>query len=179
MLTPPWDTDQAALNASEILDEVAHKTGRFREQRDQAVWCTNCSSGKRRLVRTFVGPDDSGAVREWLLVPGHQLAGRKVPSLCAPAPAPGEAWRPLYGHCSRCRSGVVVLYPDADGLLESMRRGLEEHTLILRFGRAESDAFDEGDETTAVRGGDRWRDGPFRSWLMEVGMPTLGVAVAD
>lgn len=168
-LTAPWDTDQAALNAVEVLSNPS----RYREDPAQAVWCT-CRR-PRRLVQLFNGRLASGEARSLFLVPGYFIAGRAVPALCAPAPAPGEPWRPLYGACRRCRRGVVVFYDDR-AEIAAMRTRAEVCHLVLSFGVPESAQPEAGQETSYVESG-TWSDGPAGSWLLWVDAPAIGAIV--
>ncbi|MGB4891265.1 MAG: hypothetical protein WBP09_06290 [Propionicimonas sp.] len=170
-LTPPWDTDAAALNAVEMLT-----SDRFREDARASVWCQTCTGRRRRLVRVFAGALDDGQRRLLLLAPAYELGSRTVPALCYPVPKPGETWHPMYGHCSRCRCGVVVLFDDAEGVLTRARTAGDPMNLVVRFGRAEGDPYQAGDETTYVSG-TVWERGPADCWLLRVGPPTLGVVV--
>ena len=166
-LTPPWNTNQAALNAIEVTT-----SNEFREDRTLTVWCTHCSRPRKRLLRVFVGPLDTGETRGFLYAPSYMLSGRAVPALCYPAPKPGEVWRPLYAHCGRCRHGVSVLYPgegvDAPSIAE------QGGWVLARFGPPEDKPHEEGDETSAMKIAGEG-PGPCGSRLLYLDPPTLGV----
>jgi len=164
-LTPPWDTDQAAINAVEVL------AGGFREDRGSVVPCPTCGM-RRRLVRVFIGADDFGETRAWILVPSYALSGRVVPAQCAPVPQPGDRWHPLYAHCKTCCRGLVVLFPAATVDLEKIRAQGGGY-MAMRFGVPQSEPARVGDETTVAKI-EKWSGGPLGSLLAHVAAPTLG-----
>lgn len=167
-LTPPWDRDDAAMNAAHIR---THPTG-YREMRDLAVWCPCSSRKRRRLVRVFAGAVDDGH-GQVLMAPSYTLRGRNVPALAEPAPKPGAEWWPLYAHCGLCRCGVVVFYPDAECVLQRRRAEGSLVSLVLQFGKPTREQPGVGEPYEYVEG-DTWSDGPCSSWLLHVGPPTLG-----
>lgn len=109
-LRPPWDTDQAALNAAEILDEVKRKTKRYRERPDFAIDCADCQGERRRLARVYVGPDDDGHMCDWVVTSTVRKKGRaNTPPLAVAVPqSAGDQRHQLTVVCPRC-SGAYWL----------------------------------------------------------------------
>lgn len=108
-LEPPWDTDQAALNAAEIMAEVKAATGKYRELDEHRIVC-GCAAQPRTLARVFIGPDDDGVMRVWVWVTSQRSASGLVPAQCIPVPrVAGEKGFPMIAQCPRCRSGWALL----------------------------------------------------------------------
>lgn len=101
----PTGSDQEAINAREIL--AGAKRGAFREL---DAWRINCDTHKAEiLARNFVGRDDDGTERTWLLVAPMSLKGRKVPALAVSHPkGDREPALPLLAQCKRCKTTYLI-----------------------------------------------------------------------
>jgi hypothetical protein len=175
-LTPPWDTDYNAINAERLMADSA--VVRACEIPDMAVWCPTCTGTKRRLVRVFWASVDE-ARRPAFVVPRFSMQGRAVPALYYLAPSVTERlpWRPPYGHCPRCRKGVLVFYPSKQLDFDSMIGGF---AAIAALGGVPDPATGGPDwpragQDATVMKVERWEPGPFNSILLWGGAPTLGV----
>lgn len=118
-LEPPWDVDPLALAAADILANVKARTGKFRELPEGKITCT-CSLEPRTIASAYVGLDDGGVARVWLVVAGSKGA----PPRCRPLPQePGEPTGALIAVCPRCQSACVLMPADASGKVRLVRLG--------------------------------------------------------
>ena len=111
------DTNQAALNAAEIIAEVKAKSGKFRELPENRRTC-DCTPSPNTVTKVFVGEDSRGVVRMWLWVPAVKTGSGRPgsPPLSVAIPQnPGDPIVPLTAICPRCKSGSVLI-PGLDGL---------------------------------------------------------------
>lgn len=163
-LNAEWAQDPPAILAAKVLDDPS-----FSEAPALAVWCTRCAGKKRRLLRVFWARHSDEGPRPHLLVPGFSLRDQKIPPRCWPAPTTGELWKPPYGHCSRCRKGVAVMYPSAAlGDPDSKVGGY----IGINFDGTWSDEPKPGDLFTIGKV-ESWEPGPVGSILLWLDSPTV------
>lgn len=102
---------QGAINHAELLAGMKAKT--HRELREHRVIC---KCGKRRLARFVAGPDDSGELKLWVMVPDVRILDYKAPAWANTVmhqPHPGNpcTLQPMPSVCNLCDSGAVILAP--------------------------------------------------------------------
>lgn len=108
----PVPGDPEATNATEIL--AGAKNGKYREDRSRRIMCTPCG---QIMSRVYVGPDDDGTVREWLLTTGYSRGGKRVPTVAVNMATENEplAWATV-PQCKRCKT-TYLMYADNLGQL--------------------------------------------------------------